>query len=113
MPQDRLTLLLQYLEQDPNDAFTQFALAQEYLKCGDTQQALLFFEQLVVNDPLYVGTYYHLGKLFEHLGESERAVATYRDGITIAKEIRDFHARAELQSALLEAQGFGFEEDPE
>ncbi len=111
MPSDRLTLLTRYHEEDPEDAFTRFALAQEYIKLGDTKQARHFFEQLVVTNPSYIGTYYHLGKLYESLGDCERAIATYRRGIDMSRQVNDFHARSELQSALLEAQGLGFDED--
>ena len=110
MAQDRLATLLQFYEEDPNDGFTRFALASEYLKRGDTAQALSFFEALVADDPAYVGTYYHLGKLYETLGRAEEALTTYRNGIQMAQRQRDFHARAELQSALLEAQGLGGDE---
>lgn len=106
---DRLALLLQYYEEDPQDSFTQFALAQEYLKQGDAEKGLSFFERLVAEQPDYVGTYYHLGKLYEHLGRKEEALQTYRAGIGVAERQRDFHAKSELQSALLEAEGIGFE----
>lgn len=101
---DRLDTLLRFYEQDPTDAFTRFALAREYLKAGDTAQALAFFEALVREAPTYVGTYYHLGKLYATLGRPEAAAATFEQGIRVAQEQRDLHARAELQSALLELQ---------
>ena len=109
--QDRLEALLQFYRQDPKDAFTRFALATEYRRRGDADQALFFYEQLVADDPAYVGTYYHLGKFYEELERMEDALTVYRAGIQVAGEQRDTHARAELQSALLEAQGIGFDED--
>lgn len=111
MPQDRLALLLQFHEEDPNDPFTRFAIAQEYLKRGESDQALTFYETLTIDHPDYVGTYYHLGKLYEGLGRKERAISTYRVGIETAQRLRDFHARAELQDALLKAEGVGFEDE--
>ena len=111
MTQDRLNKLLQFHDEDPEDAFTRFAIAEEYRKRGETEEALRFFEQLVEDDPAYVGTYYHLGKLYEGVGRKEEAVTTYQQGIRVAEEQRDHHARAELQDALLQAQGVGFEED--
>lgn len=108
---DRLALLLQFLEEDPHDAFTRFALAQEYRQRGDTQAALAAFEALVADQPDYVGAYYHLGKTYEEAGRREDAVRTYREGIARATAAGDAHARAELQGALLEAQGVGFDDD--
>ena len=107
---DRLDALLDFLREDPDDPFTRFALAQEYRKRGDTAVALRAFEALATDRPDYVGTYYHLGKLYEETGRPEDALRTYRGGIEQATAARDPHARAELQSALLEAE-MDFDED--
>ncbi|GIV57514.1 MAG: hypothetical protein KatS3mg042_0427 [Rhodothermaceae bacterium] len=104
IPPDRIQTLLRFLEEDPHDAFTRFALASEYRKRGDTDRALTFFEALVRDDPDYVGTYYHLGKLYQELGRLPDALATYRRGIEVARDQRDLHALSELQAALLEAE---------
>lgn len=108
---DRLATLLDYLRDDPDDPFVRYALAQEYLKRGDTAEALRYFEALAAKHPDYVGTYYHLGKLYETLGRADDAVRTYRAGIEAATQASDLHARAELQGALLDAQGIGFDDE--
>lgn len=107
---DRLEALKEFYETDPTDSFTRFALAQEYLKRGEVDEAVAFFEGLVEDDPGYVGTYYHLGKLYEQTGRMEDARQTYRRGIEVAQQARDAHARAELQDALMKAEGFGFDD---
>ena len=99
---DRLAALQEFLRVDPADPFTRFALASEHLKRGDEDAALTFFEELRRDNPEYVGTYYHLGKLYAALGREADAVATYRAGISEAGRAGDVHARAELQSALTE-----------
>ncbi len=111
MTQDRLALLLAFYEQDPDDAFTRFAIAQEYRKRGAPEQALVFYQRLVAEQPDYTGTYYHLGKLYEKLGHPDDAVATYRTGIEVARRRRNLKDLSELQDALLQAQGIGFDED--
>lgn len=103
----RLDQLLTFHEDDPDDSFVRFALAAEYLKLGRLDEALSTFESLRQDDPRYVGTYYHLGKLYERIGRTQDAVSTYRDGMERAMEVTDFHARSELQSALLELEGLG------
>ncbi len=108
---DRLEALLSFYKEDPNDAFTRFAIASEYLKKGNKAEALSFFEHLVQDNPSYVGTYYHLGKLYELLDRKAEAIRTYESGTRMANELKDFHARAELQDALLAAQGIGFEDE--
>ncbi len=105
----RFKALLDYHREDPDDPFVRYALAQEYLRLGETNTALGYFEGLIADHPDYLGTYYHLGKLYESLRRKDDALRTYRDGIKVAKQAFDTHARAELQGALLEAQGIGFE----
>lgn len=107
---DRLDQLLQFYEEDPDDAFTRFALAQEYLNRGHLDKAQVFFEELVDTDPDYVGTYYHLGKLYERLGHTEEAIATYEAGVEVAREQRAQKDLSELQDALLAARGVGFDD---
>jgi predicted Zn-dependent protease len=107
---DRLAALLDFHRDDPDDPFTRFALAQEYLKAGDAARALAFFEGLAADHPDYVGTYYHLGKLYERLGRDGQATEAYRAGVAAAARAGDAHARAELQGALLAAEGLGFDD---
>ena len=107
---DRLSALEAFLADDPDDPFTRFALAQEHAKRGDSEQALGFYQALVRDRPDYVGTYYHLGALYRALGRDDEALATYRAGVLAATEAGDAHARAELQGALLEADGLGFDD---
>lgn len=107
---DRLALLQDFLRDDPDDPFTRFALAQEHAKQGDTDSALGFYEALVRDRPDYVGTYYHLGALYRALDRDDDARDTLRAGIEAATAAGDTHARAELQGALLEAEGLGFDD---
>jgi tetratricopeptide (TPR) repeat protein len=108
MPPDRLEQLKSFYEDDPDDAFTRYALAQEHLKHDHTDRALALFEELVETDPDYVGTYYHLGKLYERLDRTDAAIETYARGIDVAREQREQKALSELQDAKLKAEGVGF-----
>ena len=110
MSADRLQALLDFHRDDPDDPFVRYALAQEYVKRGDAEAALQTFEALVADRPDYVGTYYHLGKLYETLGRTDDAARTYQAGVAVAGQANDTHARAELQSVLLDAQGLGFDD---
>lgn len=107
---DRLKALLDFLKDDPNDSFTRFALAREYQKRGDDEEARAYFDDLVERDPEYVGTYYHLGKLLEASGRREAAISTYKAGIEVARRQRENHVLSELQAALMQAEGIGFED---
>ena len=109
----RLDQLLAFYEEDPEDAFTRFAIAQEYQKAGAPQQAISFYEQLIEDQPTYTGTYYHLGKLYEDAGHTEKAVIVYQQGIQASREQRNLKDLSELQDALLQAQGIGFDDEDE
>ncbi len=96
---DRITQLLQFLQDNPKDPFVRYALALEYLKRNDTATGLQYFEGLVESDPDYVGTYYHLGKLYAALKRKDDALACYQKGMQTAKKLNDQHSLAELQNA--------------
>ena len=96
---DRIATLKEYLKASPNDNFLQHALALELIKEGDDAGARSLFQSILQRDPAYTGTYYHLAKLLERQGETEKAIATYEKGMAVAKEAGDRHAFNELQMA--------------
>ena len=71
----------------------------EYVKAGDEQTARKYFEINLTNDPAYVATYYHLGKLLERVGDKENATRIYEQGMEQAKAAKDMHSYSELQGA--------------
>lgn len=111
MQADRLQKLLDFLKDEPNDEFLQYALATEYLRLNDTDKALQYYEKLVADHPNYTGTYYHLGKLYETLGRKDEALTIYQQGIQITRQKRDNHALSELQSAYNQASGLYDDDD--
>lgn len=111
MQNARLTKLLEFLEQEPNDSFILYALATEYNSQNDTENAFFYYLKLVNEHPTYVGTYYHLGKLYEKQGEKEKAIEIYQQGMQAARSKRDMHALSELQGAYNSAAGLDYEDD--
>lgn len=105
MTESRLTKLLEFLKNEPDDPFLKYALATEYLRLNETNIALGYYEDLVNNHPNYGGTYYHLGKLYEALGRKQEAINTYEIGMKITREQRDNHAFSELQAVYRIATG--------
>lgn len=96
---NRIDKLKEYLKATPDDSFLQHALALEYVKLGDDDTALQYFEQLLAKEPAYVGSYYHLAKLWERKGDHEKAIEIYQTGMNHAKAADDKHAYSELQMA--------------
>ncbi len=100
MESNRLQQLFTFLEGSPGDAFISFAIAKEYEGLGELDKSLDTYEELVKSKPEYVGTYYHLGKLYEKLERFEEAETTFTSGIAVAKAAGDKHSAGELQGAL-------------
>jgi Tfp pilus assembly protein PilF len=100
----RIQTLAKAVKDHPDDSFYKFTLALEMLKIGEQSKAKILFENIVDNDPEYMGVYYHLGKLYVELQENELALKTYIKGIEIADQLNDGHAKSELMSARLDLE---------
>src|SRR5881394_2680003 len=96
---DRIEKLREFLKSNPSDSFLQHALALEYSKLGDDIKARQLFEEIFTRDPSYIGSYYHLAKLLERMGDNEAVIRWYEKGMEAAKKAGDNHALGELKSA--------------
>ncbi len=94
----RIEKLQELLQQMPGDSFLRHALALEYIKLNNDKEARALFEAVLKDEPGYVGSYYHLGKLLERNGETALAIEWYEKGMQQAKEANDQHAYNELQA---------------
>ncbi len=94
----RLEQLIDFLKEDPNDPFTLYAIATEYLN-SDPKQALLYYEKLLAEHPGYAGTYYHAAKLYAELGQNGNAEQTFLKGIEVSEAAGNRHAHRELKAA--------------
>lgn len=102
---NRIDKLNEFLQASPNDSFLQHALALEYVKIGNDASAQKLFETILEREPGYVGSYYHLGKLFERNNSNDKAIEVYKHGMEETKKANDRHAYSELQAALEELEG--------
>ena len=71
----------------------------EFIKIGNDEKAKELFIAILNETPDYIGSYYHLAKLFERLNEKELAIQYYENGMEIAKFLKDNHSYNELQAA--------------
>ena len=94
---DRILKLNEFLKQNPEDSFVQHALALEYIKLGNDPEAKSLFENILTREPGYVGSYYHLAKLLERMGENNAAIKICEKGMEEAKKAGDQLAYNELQ----------------
>ncbi|WP_301922807.1 lipopolysaccharide assembly protein LapB [Ferruginibacter sp.] len=96
----RIEKLLEYLKTSGKDSFLQHALALEYIKVGSDEEARKLFNEILLREPTYIGSYYHLGKLLERVADFDRAIRIYKRGMEEAKRAGDNHSYNELQGAL-------------
>jgi Tfp pilus assembly protein PilF len=99
---DRVEKIREMLTDSPDDSFLQHALALECIKLGNDEEARTIFENLLNREPGYIGSYYHLARLLEKLGDTQEAVKWYEKGMEEAKKAGDNHTLSELRSAFEE-----------
>ncbi len=100
----RLETMLGFLEQDPDDSFTRYAVALEYVSAKEYERALTYFNELRRRDPEYVATYYQLGQAYVTLERWDDAEEAFRSGVAAARRAGDLHAVSELEGALDELE---------
>ena len=96
---DRIEKLKEYMKTAQKDSFLQHALALEYIKVGNDEEARKLFNEILKREPTYIGSYYHLGKLLERIGDSTKALRVYKRGMEVATAANDHHSYTELQAA--------------
>lgn len=101
MNSERLKQLFNYLEQDPEDSFTIYAIALEYLK-EDPVKAKKHLDILLKNHPDYLPTYYQAALLYQSMNEIGKAKIIFEKGIALAHEQNNLMTKRELQNALNE-----------
>lgn len=99
MQAERLNILLNFLEEEPNEPFNKYALAMEYLKT-DKNKSIELFENLIEKHSEYLATYYQLAALYVENEDFEKAISTYKKGIAIAENQKNEKTLKELKGAL-------------
>lgn len=95
---DRLKLLTQFYEEEPNDPFNLYALATEYLKSNPSKSKVMF-DELLLSFPEYLPTYYHAAALNFEMENFDLADSIYQKGIALAFEVKNEKAHKELKGA--------------
>jgi len=92
-------MLKDYLAEDPDDTFSNYALALEYIGTGENKQAIELLEAVLKKDEQYLAAYYQLGKAYETSGRQEDAKKIYNEGIKIALNQKNQRTLNELKGA--------------
>jgi tetratricopeptide (TPR) repeat protein len=99
---DKIKTLLEYIKEDPDEPFTRYALALEYVKANQDDLAEEHFEFLNKSHPDYLAAYYHYGKLLVRKGNAGHAGIVFKSGLEVAKKTGDRHTFNEIAGALEE-----------
>lgn len=94
----RIEQLKQFIADDPTDAFPRYALALEYLKTVPSL-ARRQFDELLVQFPDYLPTYYPAAHLLIELGDVAGAESLFKRGIEIARSQGNRKTESELRQA--------------
>lgn len=104
---DRIQLLRQFTEEEPENPFNWYALALEFRET-DPDEAHSLFSTLLKNHSDYLATYFPAAHLFAEMGDIEQAKVIFEKGISLAREQKNTKVLQELQNAY---QNFLFEND--
>jgi tetratricopeptide (TPR) repeat protein len=96
----RREVLEQFVAEKPSDAFARYGLALECTKIGDNDAATEHFQKLLDSNPGYVAGYFQFGQHLSRIGNLQQARKLLSDGILVAQQAGDMHARDEMQAAL-------------
>ncbi|MDX1591955.1 MAG: hypothetical protein R3283_08330 [Balneolaceae bacterium] len=96
----KIKQLAVYVQKNPNDSFSKFALALELMKRNEVSKSRVLFESILKQDPDYLGVYYHLGRLYEILDQKDQALSLYRKGVELARSQNNQRTETELKDAI-------------
>ncbi|GAB3220957.1 tetratricopeptide repeat protein [Algoriphagus aestuariicola] len=104
---DRLRILRDFIDEEPENPFNYYALALE-LREKDVQEAQKLFDFLLEKHSDYLPVYFPSAHFYAELGQLEKAKETFEIGIDLAIEQNEQKAQKELKNAY---QNFLFEND--
>jgi tetratricopeptide (TPR) repeat protein len=97
---DRLASLRELLKETPGDLFLHYAIALELAAQGNRAEAISRIENIIAENPDYLGAYYQLGQYYEQENNFESAAKIYTAGISVAEKQGNKKTLSELRTAL-------------
>ena len=85
------------LAKGTDNALLRFGLANEYLKLGQSEQAIGHLRKSLAHDPKYSAAWKRLGKALADTGRVDEAINAYESGISAAEEKGDVQAAKEMR----------------
>ena len=103
MNSDRISLLKQFIKEEPANPFNKYALAMEYYD-SEPKDSLEILLSLLKDHPDYLPTYFKTAHLLWEEERWDEADNVFQKGIQIAEEQQDQKALQELKAAYLNFQ---------
>ena len=97
---DRLQELMAFHEAAPEDDFATYAIAQEYIKAGDPDEALRWIEKTIQIKPDHAYAYTQPACVLSTSGRADQARQAVADGLEAAHRGGDSKAASELNELL-------------
>ena len=97
----RLTQLFALLSDQPQEIFLHYAIASEYKKVQNWDEAAAWFLRTLALNPSYIAAYYQLAEVYEANGQRSEAKAAYETGIIHAQAAKDLKSISEFKNALM------------
>jgi len=98
--QSRLEQLTKLHGADPADAFLTYGIALELGKQQQYEQAIQWLDKTLQLDPNYCYAFFQKAKMSSELGDDATARQILVEGIAVAQQAGDEHARSELSELL-------------
>ena len=98
----RRQMLEEFVAKEPNDAFSRYGLALDYMNSGDSAAADTHFRQLLERNADYVAAYLMYAQLLVRESRTDEAKQVLNTGITIASQKGNAHAKSEMESLFSE-----------
>jgi Tfp pilus assembly protein PilF len=96
----RLEQFKEFVEMDPTDTFSRYALAMEYLGEGQFPEAVHHFQEVIKLDSTYSAAYFQAAIASQKASLPEQARSFLNEGIQVAEKKGDWHTRDEMKVAL-------------
>jgi tetratricopeptide (TPR) repeat protein len=97
----RLTQLFALLSDHPEEVFLHYAIASEYKKAQNWEEALSWFEKTVQLEPSYIAAYYQMAEAFEANDQRASAKKALETGLLHAQAAKDLKSISEFKNALM------------
>jgi thioredoxin-like negative regulator of GroEL len=98
----RRQMLEEFVAKKPDDAFSRYGLAMEYMNTGDTSAADEQFKALLERNADYVPAYLMYAQMLVRESRTGEARQVLSSGLNAAARKGDQHAQSELEALLID-----------